>query len=152
MVKKVMRSQAMPLRHVVERQAIEIQSLQEMLHNRDSGAKEAHVSPLLIGAGCGAPASATEVRSLSPPKGGAYEGTIPGRMSELSHSQDYCHNRIDELVKKLEAILGPPSPATAGDKPPSSVLCPLVEALESRIRIQQQINSRINDMIERIAL
>lgn len=166
MVKKVQSTKLPTSAQIIRGQAQEIQNLRDMLHNRDA-VKAEYVSPVLTGA-AGCAQSATEARSIpslgnvispiniSPisKASGAYEGTIPKLGSELSHLQDYLHNRLDELVKKLEPALGPTPPATAspGEKGSRMGCCAVGDMLISRIEVQMQLNRRVNELIERIAL
>ncbi len=97
--------------------------------------------------------SLNQAVAVATPSKTPFEGQIPKLLQELQFAQDYIHNRLDDLSKKLEPILGPsnPSAPTTGLNGPGSS-CAAGDSLQLRLNTAQGIASRINDLIERLAL
>ena len=147
---------------LAEQNAMRIKRLEERLGNqawnhfdKPLGAECAAPAtpPLLLGTGAGNSATAQRIIGpVNPPAGSAYEGHISKYMAELAHLQDYCHSRLDELTKKLEPVLAPPNPEKEVATPSAPALCGFGDTLSTRVNVHNQINYRINKLIERLAL
>jgi len=82
-----------------------------------------------------------------------HQGSIGNFLTDLSSAQDQSQNVLDELFKKLDPILlSTPVTGTSAGIPPVCSHCSAGEVLLNRVNNQRTLNSRLGDLLFRIAL